>query len=88
MASTSISGLSVKKALHRYSMPLNLRDAGDLGLRFHGRWGIQLGVPAHQGEAGLADGVGYEDAEAHGGERGAYQHYQIEEILHTSPLRV
>jgi len=66
-------------------MPLNLRDAGDLGLRFHGRWGIQLGVPAHQGEAGFEYCVGGEDAEAHGSYGRQDQHHQIKKVLHTSP---
>ena len=67
--------------------PNALRDAGGFCGWLDGwRRGGLLGVPAHEGEAGFEDCVGGEDAEAHGGQGGAYEHHQIDEVLHTSPF--
>jgi len=59
------------------------RDAGNFRAGIGWRWGVLLGVPAHEGEAAFEDCVGYPDAEAHGSQGCAHQHHQIKEVLHS-----
>jgi hypothetical protein len=60
-------------------------DARDFRAGICWGWGILFGVPAHEGESAAEDCEGDEDSQAHRREGRAYQHYQIEEILHISP---
>ena len=64
-----------------------LRGRRDLGGGLEFGWSILAGVPVHEGEGRLDEGVGGVDTNAHGCERGTNESDEIDEVLHTSPQR-